>query len=134
MKIWHGYGSEHSMNLVMIGHFKEEKNAIKAAEIIDDLRGLAQSELDRGAIALGRSRRFSDAAREKLLALNIMDLSPAELEQFVYDVSVGRPDGPELRLTTDEADVSGFLKIMIHNGAKVEVFSAHDHPEKPSGA
>ena len=22
MKIWDGYGSEHSMNLVMIGHFK----------------------------------------------------------------------------------------------------------------
>jgi hypothetical protein len=75
-----------------------------------------------------------DAAREKLLALNIMDLSPAELEQFVYDVNVGRPEGRELRLTTDESDVSGFLKIMIHNGAKVEVFSAHDHPEEPSRA
>lgn len=30
MKIWQGYGSEHSMNLVMIGHFKSPKDATHA--------------------------------------------------------------------------------------------------------
>jgi hypothetical protein len=37
MKIWKGYGSEHSMNLVMIGHFKEACDAREAKRLIDQL-------------------------------------------------------------------------------------------------
>ena len=35
-------------------------------------------------------------------------------------------------ITTDEPDVSAFLKLMVDKGARVEVFSAHDYPD-PSG-
>jgi hypothetical protein len=37
MRIWYGYGSEHSMNLVMIGRFKSAVDAEKTKEIIDQL-------------------------------------------------------------------------------------------------
>ena len=39
MKIWYQNGSEHSANLVMIGHFEDAANATKAKEIIDIPRG-----------------------------------------------------------------------------------------------
>jgi len=37
MKIWRGYGSEHSSNLVMIGRFKTVGDAEAAKRIIDRL-------------------------------------------------------------------------------------------------
>ena len=50
MKIWHGYGSEHSMNLVMIGHFKSSEDAEKTQKLIDQL-----SEGLRDKIEIGKS-------------------------------------------------------------------------------
>jgi hypothetical protein len=35
MKIWYQHGSEHSANLVMIGHFEDVTEATKAEEVID---------------------------------------------------------------------------------------------------
>ena len=37
MKIWQGYGSDHSMNLVMIGHFKNPKDAEETQKLIEQL-------------------------------------------------------------------------------------------------
>ena len=37
MKIWNAFGTEHSMNLVMIGRFKEVRNAEEAKRLIDRL-------------------------------------------------------------------------------------------------
>jgi hypothetical protein len=132
MKVWVGYGSEHSMNLVMIGRFKDAQNAATAARMIEELQDLVQQEVDSGAIALGGdNRRFSDNVRSKLRELKIWDLGPEELEQFAYEVHVN-PSDTEIRLTTDESGVSGFLKVLLSAGAKIEVFSAHDYPERES--
>ncbi len=128
MKIWYGYGSEHSMNLVMIGHFKNEADAQKIKDLMETLA----QELD-GKIELGsRSNRFSEPVMEVLKRLDIFTLSAAELEQFLNDVSV-QQQGDSIILTTEEDDISAFLKLMIHNGAKVEVYSAHDYPETSYG-
>ncbi|MCC7212451.1 MAG: hypothetical protein E3K40_11980 [Candidatus Brocadia sp.] len=61
MKIWYGYGSEHSMNLVMIGKFKNAEDAKKTKELIDQLtEGLNDK------INVGKSQdRYHD---------NVMDL------------------------------------------------------------
>jgi len=116
------------MNLVMIGRFKDVKDADRAARMIEDLQGLVRQEVDSGAISLGgESRRFSDAARAKLMELKVWDLGPEELEQFAYELHV-QPVGTEIRLTTEESGISGFLKVLLHAGAKIEVFSAHDYP------
>lgn len=37
MKVWNGYGSEHSMNLVMVGQFKTIEDAEKTKELIESL-------------------------------------------------------------------------------------------------
>ena len=37
MKIWYQHGSEHSANLVMIGHFKDASDATKAKDYHDSM-------------------------------------------------------------------------------------------------
>lgn len=124
MKIWQSYGSEHSMNLVMIGRFKQESDAKRVEELfgslLEKLRGLPESDI--------KEDRFTRDVRDFLISKNIHYLSPNELTQLLYDVSSER-NGSEIRVTTDEYDFSAALKIMIMEEAKVEVFSAHDYPE-----
>ena len=128
MKIWHGYGSEHSMNLVMIGHFKSSEDAEKTQELIDQL-----SEGLRDKIEVGKSGdRFSDDVLDLLKEKEIYNLSPSELEQFLYDTHA-RVEGDKIILTTDESEVSAFFKLMISKGAKVEIYSAHHYPDTKYG-
>jgi hypothetical protein len=41
--------------------------------------------------------------------------------------------GAKVVINTDEIEVSAFLKLLIDNGAKVEVYSAHDYPDEKDG-
>jgi len=128
MKIWHGYGSEHSMNLVMIGHFKSSEDAEKTQKLI----GLLSEGL-RDKIEIGKSRdRFGEDVLTLLRETNCYSLSPVELEQFLYDTNI-YVEGDKLILTTEESEVSVFLKLMIDSGAKVEIYSAHEYPEAEYG-
>ena len=128
MKIWRGYGSEHSMNLVMIGQFKSVDDARKTKQTIDQL-----TEKLADKIEVGRTRnRFGDEVLALLKDANIYTLGPVELEQFLYDVST-RIEEDKLILTTDESEVSAFMKLMIDRGAKIEIFSAHDYPDAEYG-
>lgn len=133
MKIWYQYGSEHSANLVMIGHFRDAADATKAKQIIDALTKQVGEDQDKGELVLGSpSRRYSNAMLDLLGKLNIASIGPQELEQFAYEVNV-TVEGNDLVLTTEEYDVSAFLKVMLLNGARIEVFSAHDYPDSEYG-
>ncbi len=128
MKIWNGYGSEHSMNLVMIGHFKSADDAKKTKQLIEKL-----SEGLRDKIDVGTSReRFGDDVLNLLREENCYILSPSELEHFLYDTQT-RVEGDKMIITTDESEISAFFKLMINKGAKVEIYSAHDYPEAEYG-
>jgi hypothetical protein len=128
MKIWQGYGSEHSMNLVMIGHFKSPEDAEKTQKLIEQL-----SEGLRNKIDIGTSRdRFGDDVLDLLRETNCYSLSPSELEHFLYDTHT-RVEGDKIILTTEESEVSAFFKLMITKGAKVEIYSAHDYPDAEYG-
>jgi len=133
MKVWTGYGSEHSRNLVMIGHFREARDAEKAKELIDRLteQVLAEPDVYRSDASL-EEHRFSEAVLELLRASNLYSLGPAELEQFSYDASA-RVEGSDVVVTTDEVEVSAFLKLLLDKGARVEVYSAHDYPDTEYG-
>lgn len=123
MRVWFGYGSEHSMNLVMIGHFETVHDANDVYRLIDKIT----AGLD-GLVEVGTpDSRFTDEVMEVLTRLGCYILQPSELEQFFYDNRVAT-DGRKLVIQTDESDVSAFLKLMVTNGAKVEIFSAHNHP------
>lgn len=128
MKIWHGYGSEHSMNLVMIGHFKSSEDAKETQKLIEQLTaGLSDK------IEVGKSRdRFGDDVMNLLRQTECYNLSPSDLEHFLYDTRT-RVEGDKIILTTDEIDVSAFFKLMIEKGAKVEIYSAHDYPDTKYG-
>jgi hypothetical protein len=128
MKIWYGYGSEHSMNLVMIGRFEDAADAASAKRLIDQLIALVVAEEAAGRLRIGEPEgRFSDEARALLARERVHSLYPFELEQFAYDVRVEH-DGTTIVIKTDESDVSGFLKVLLDHKARVDVYSAHFHP------
>jgi hypothetical protein len=125
VKIWHGYGSEHSMNLVMIGHFKSSEDAEKTQELIKELSEGLSDKIEIGAI----HDRFDHDVLDLLIKTDCSSLSRFELEHFLYEDTHTQVEGDKIILTTDEFEVSAFFKLMILKGAKVEVYSAHDYPD-----
>ena len=133
MKIWYQHGSEHSANLVMIGHFENAADATKAKEIIDAITKQVSEDQSAGRLTVGSpSERYGNAMLDLLGKLNVMTIAPREFEQFTYEVSV-ELEGNDLVLTTDEFDISAFLKVMFLKGARIEVYSAHNYPNTAHG-
>jgi hypothetical protein len=133
MKVWYGFGSEHSADLVMIGRFKKVGDATKAKEIINSLIGQLRADEEAGLMKIGdRADRYTDGMLNLLGKVSVHSIGPAELEQFAYDVTI-KVENNEVVLTTDEIDVSAFLKVLLDKGARVEVYSAHDYPDTEQG-
>jgi hypothetical protein len=117
----------------MIGHFENAADATKAKEIIDALTKQVAEDESTGTLTLGRPlERYPNAMLDLLGKLNVMLIGPGELEQFAYEVSV-EVHGKDLVLTTEEYDISAFLKVMFQTGARIEVYSAHDYPDTAYG-
>jgi len=132
MKIWNGYGSEHSMRLVMIGHFKTARDAETAKELIDRLTDRANVEYAERDLEEDRERRFSDELLNLLRNSELYSMGSVEFEQFTYDVQV-RLQGKDVVVTTQEIEVSAFLKVLVDRGARVEVYSGHHYPPSDEG-
>lgn len=125
MKIWQSYGSEHSSNILVIGRFKTESDARKAEELIDNLTKIASEKMDYS----GRSRsRIPENIWDELRKLDCYFLSPVDMDDFTFEGYVERKDNI-VTISTEEYDLNAFLKIMIHSGAKIEMFSRHDYPD-----
>lgn len=134
MKIWNGYGSEHSMNLVLIGRFKQVKDAEKVENDIGKLSAQASKEESHSLLFAGpEDQRFSKEMLSLMQSMSLHTLAPADLGQLVSEHHIERK-GEQITVTTDEAEVSAFVKLFIEAGAKVEVFSAHDYPSGPIGS
>lgn len=128
MKIWNGYGTEHSMNLVMIGQFKDAATAETALDTIKAATSAVQVELDAGRLVMGEPQDlFSDEMLKTVGDLRMHSIGARELEQFLYDVTLERR-GDQLILETDEVEVQVFVKLLLAHGARIEMYSAHDHP------
>ncbi|WP_444926940.1 DUF6375 family protein [Microbulbifer sp. TRSA002] len=123
MKIWNSYGSEHSLNIVIIGRFKEEHEAEAFEKLTDKVTRFLNdnSEFDVEA------DRFDRKTLDFLNKENLFSLTPQQLVHLLYDVHVSRHN-KEIHINSDD-DVNAFISLLIHKGAKVEVFSAHDYPE-----
>ena len=77
MKIWNEYASEHSMNLVMIGRFKEVRDAEEAEILLAQLTTQAEKEPDAYEFDIAlKDRRFSDEMMGLLDASNFYIVSP----------------------------------------------------------
>lgn len=133
MKIWYQHGSEHSANLVMIGRFESVTEAVRAKEIIDALTNQVAEDQANGTLTLGGSAtRYGRAMLDLLARLNISVVGPQEVEQFAYEVDV-KVEGSNIILTTEELDISAFLKVMFQEGARIELYSAHNYPDTAHG-
>lgn len=130
MKIWNSYGSEHSMNLVLIGSFVQVKDAENIEKLVEKLRQVSEQEGYYLSNEPPQDHRFSKEVLETLQELRIHSLSPFEIEQFNSEYYLER-DGNKLTFETDESDISAFIKIFVEAGAKVEVYSKHFYPENP---
>jgi hypothetical protein len=133
MKVWYGFGTEHSMNLVMIGRFRDAVTAETVNQIIEQFTTALRAEEEAGRLTVGEPNdRYSEEILRLLTDFGIHSVGPAELEQFLYDVSVRR-DGDMIVVTTEEVDVQALLKVLLAKGARVEVYSAHDYPDTGDG-
>ncbi|MET9165053.1 DUF6375 family protein, partial [Streptomyces cellulosae] len=65
---------------------------------------------------------------EALREMKLYDMGRYDVDNYAFDHSVTR-EGETVRIWTDESDVQGFLKVLLHYGAKVEVFSRHEWDE-----
>lgn len=128
MKIWNSFGSEHSANMVMIGQFKNIQDAEDAQSAIDKIKQLLIDD----HVNYEDSERFSRPMLDLLMDLKVHSLNPREIEQLNYDVRT-ELKGDKIVITTDESDVSAFLKILLDYAAKVEVYSGHDYKNTGEG-
>jgi hypothetical protein len=127
MKVWHGYGTEHSMNLKLIGHFADTDEARAAWDAIAVLTAAAEVEHAAGRLEYGEPPRlFSNELLAALSKVSIHSFGYADVEQFLYDAEV-EVDGSDVVVQTDEIDVIAYVKVLIAKGAKVEMYSRHDH-------
>ncbi|SNT62827.1 hypothetical protein SAMN05216276_10945 [Streptosporangium subroseum] len=124
MKIWHSYGSEHSMDLVLIGKFETVSGAEAAIERMEALKALAEAEWSDDDWRLPE-KRMPDALVDELMKLKLYELGRSDVDIYAFDHSVER-DGSTIHIWTEESEVQGFLKVLLHLGARVEVFSRHD--------
>lgn len=126
MKIWAGFGSEHSYKLVMIGRFEEAGKAAEVKKIIDRLTQQVMDEDELPSFdSEPRYQKYSEPMLKLLSELEIRSVGSTELEQLRYDVSSEVKDNT-IVFETDEIDVAAFMKILIEKGARVEMYSAHN--------
>ncbi len=128
MKVWLGFGSEHSSNLVIIGKFKTTSQASDSLSLIKQLTDIALADQDAGLITPGApAKKFSDKMLSAITQGNGVPLSYQDPEQLLYEYELMQEE-QNVIITTEELSVEVFLKILIQNGARVEIYSAHDHP------
>lgn len=126
MKIWKSYGAEHSLNLVIIGHFKESTDAEEFKDFVEKTTDFLQKQDDFDVEA----DRYSNGVLDYLANKNMYSLTPQQLGHFLYDYSI-EISGSNVQIFSDD-DLNGFISLMIHHGAKIEVFSAHNYPKTDS--
>jgi hypothetical protein len=130
VKIWTGYGSEHSSKLKMIGHFRDEEAAKVAELIFQRLRDRVYEDMNNETYDASEDEPdLSDEMADLLRDLKQYLLGPADIENFAFDHSVSR-HGADLVLTTDEYNIGGFVKILVDAEARIEIFSLHSHDER----
>ena len=114
----------------MIGHFKSVADAAQAKRIIDRIQEQVKVDVKAGRMSESDlPQRFTDHIMSLFKELEMYIVAPSELSQFNYEFDVEQ-QGDSLVLTTEEYDVSAFLKILVSGGARVEVFSRHDTPPR----
>lgn len=132
MKIWVGFGSEHSAALRMIGHFGSPEDAEVAREQLQKLCDLAVEKFDHERFAENPWAWYLDSElRKSLEDLALFGFTPEDLASLVGEHLIDR-HGSEIHIRTEETAVGGLIKFMIDRPVRVEVYSAHHFPDDGS--
>jgi hypothetical protein len=123
VRIWHSYGSEHSMNLVLIGTFETVAEAQTAIERMETLKGLAESMWSDDDWRR-QDKRMPSALADELMKLRLYDFGRFDVDAYAFGHSTER-SGSVVRIATEESDIQGFVKLFLSLGARVEAFSLH---------
>lgn len=107
----------------MIGTFKDAATAEQVKKAIDHLTTCIRTSGE----DLHGADRYPEVVLKVLREIEFHSIAPGELDQFNYDFHAAQ-ENDRLVVKTDETDISALLKFMIDKGARVEVYSAHDHP------
>lgn len=127
MKIWNGYGSEHSARLVMLGKFKTVEDASGFLGEVDKLERLVQ-ETD------GDLEVFS-AFPPKILDMMFngtirfcQDVEPKDLNDFRMELrrEQRQDDKTVLEFRSDDTGWAGLIKMLLNAGARIEIFDEHN--------
>jgi len=122
VKIWTGFGSEHSYRLVLVGHFQNESDAVIVEERYEQLQELGAEEVG-NANWDEPAPGFSKELYERLEEAGALNLSRPDIEGFAYIEGIHR-EGKTITCHTDDAELQGLLKIMFDQGARVEIYSS----------
>ncbi|WP_432284201.1 DUF6375 family protein [Aminobacter sp. BA135] len=126
MKLWNGYGSEHSANLVLIGTFENADKAEEAVKLLQDATDVARADEAAGRLNPGHvATRFSEGVLDLFKRTNL-SLEYGNPEELLYDFDARR-EGDQVVITTEEMGLNAFIKVLLHGGAKIELYSRHDH-------
>ena len=126
MKLWNGYGSEHSANMVLIGTFESADKAEEAVKLLEEVTEIARADEAAGRLVAGQvPKDFSDGIMD-LYRRTQLNLNYGDPEELLYDYDATR-EADKVVITTDELLLSAFIKVMLHGGAKIELYSRHEH-------
>ena len=109
------------MNLVMIGRFRTVTDAKKTKQLIDKLTEELRDKIDIS------DKPYNEEVSKILMETDCYILSLSERESFQSEQTMNL-EGDKIIVRIDEMEASAFCKLMVDQGAKVEVFSAHHHP------
>ncbi|MXX47635.1 MAG: hypothetical protein F4Z38_04890 [Chloroflexi bacterium] len=133
MKIWFGFASEHSSKIRMIGTFKNAQSASDAVRDLDRLMETAVNTFDFDKFDENPMAWYTDTEVQELLReLRLEHFSSEDLRHLVGEHRVERAPGSNkaVVLWTDEFDLGAFVKYLIRKSAHIEIYSAHDFPER----
>jgi hypothetical protein len=126
MKVWLGYGSEHSSKLVIIGEFASDVKAKEVLALFDKAQAVVMEDYKAGRIKDSEiTRKFSDGIMGLAEHDNFSILGYGDPEQLMMEYHAERI-GNKIKIRTDEFDTNAVMKFLIHGGAKIEIFSTHE--------
>ena len=114
----------------MIGRFATPEDASVAERELQELSDFIVSAFDYEEFDENPMSVLLDGAIRKYLErLRLHIFSAEDIETLGREHHLTRR-GQEIEIRTDEWDVGGFLKFMIHKRARIQMYSAHDHTDE----
>lgn len=123
MKIWKSFSAEHSAKLRIVGTFQETKDINSAKEAIEALTGEVMKQDVCSLLKASYTPEIEDVLKQK----NLYCIGEEDLIHFTHAHNIDYSN-TTITINTDELDIQGLIKIMINNGAKIEIYSKHDYP------